>query len=58
VHISRVHARAVIPEVLELISTGGLRPETVTTTVASIEDAPTALREHYLAGAVKTILTA
>jgi alcohol dehydrogenase len=58
VHISRVHARAVIPEVLELISTGGLRPETVTTTVASIEDAPTVLREHYLAGAVKTVLTA
>jgi alcohol dehydrogenase len=56
--VSRVHARAVIPQVLELISTGGLRPETVTTTVAAIEDAPTALREHYLAGAVKTILTA
>jgi alcohol dehydrogenase len=58
VGISRVHARAVIPQVLELISTGGLRPEMVTTTVASIEDAPTALRDHYLAGAVKTILTA
>jgi alcohol dehydrogenase len=58
VHISRVNARVVIPQVLELISTGGLRPETVTTTVAPIEDAPTALREHYLAGAVKTILTA
>jgi len=58
VHISRVNARAVIPEVLQLISAGSLRPETVTTTVASIEDAPAALREHYLAGAVKTILTA
>jgi alcohol dehydrogenase len=58
VHVSRVNARAVIPQVLGLISTGGLRPETVTTAVASIEDAPTALREHYLAGAVKTILTA
>jgi alcohol dehydrogenase len=53
-----VHARTVIPQVLALMSTGGLRPETVTTTVAAIEDAPTALREHYLAGAVKTILTA
>jgi alcohol dehydrogenase len=58
VHISRVNARAVIPQVLGLISAGSLRPETVTTTVASIEDAPTALREHYLVGAVKTILTA
>ena len=57
VHVSRVHARAVIPQVLELMGTGGLRPGMVTTTVASIEDAPTALREHYLAGAVKTILT-
>jgi hypothetical protein len=38
---------------------GALNPrETVTTTVAAIEDAPTVLREHYLAGAVKTILTA
>ena len=58
VHISRVNARPVIPQVLKLISTGGLCPETVTTTMASIEDAPTALREHYLAGAVKTVLTA
>jgi alcohol dehydrogenase len=58
VHVSRVHARAVIPQVLALISAGGLRPETVTTTMAAIENAPTILREHYLAGAVKTILTA
>ncbi len=57
VHISRVNARVVIPEVLKLMSAGSLRPETVTTTVAAIEDAPTVLREHYLAGAVKTILT-
>jgi threonine dehydrogenase-like Zn-dependent dehydrogenase len=58
VHISRVNARPVIPQVLKLISTGSLCPETVTTTMASIEDAPTALRGHYLAGAVKTVLTA
>jgi threonine dehydrogenase-like Zn-dependent dehydrogenase len=57
-HISRVNVRAVIPQVLQLMSTGGLRPETVTTTVAAIEDAPIALREHYFAGAIKTILTA
>jgi threonine dehydrogenase-like Zn-dependent dehydrogenase len=48
---SRGCTRAMIPQVLELISAGGLHPQTVTTTVASIEDAPTALREHYLAGA-------
>jgi hypothetical protein len=58
VHVSRVNARVVIPQVLELMSAGSLCSERVTTTVASIEDAPTVLREHYLAGAVKLILTA
>jgi alcohol dehydrogenase len=58
VHISRVHARTVIPSVLELMSTGRLAPELVTTTVAPLEDAPAALREHYRAGGIKTVLTA
>jgi alcohol dehydrogenase len=57
-HISRVHARSVIPEILDLMRAGRLHPEEVTTTVASIDDAPAALREHYTAGAVKTIVTA
>jgi alcohol dehydrogenase len=57
-HISRVHARAVIPEVLELMGDGRLHPEAVTTTIAPIDEAPTALREHYATGGVKTIVTA
>ena len=58
ISISRVHARALIPEVLELMSAGRLHPEQVTSTLAPIDEAPRVLREHYLAGAVKTILTA
>jgi alcohol dehydrogenase len=57
-HIGRTHARAIIPRVLGLIVDGRLRPETVTTTVAPLDEAPSVLREHYLAGGVKTILTA
>jgi alcohol dehydrogenase len=57
-HISRVHARAVIPEVLELMRDGRLHPEAVTTTVAPIDEAPAALREHYAIGGVKTIVMA
>ena len=56
--IARTHARAVIPEVLALITSGRLQPERVTTTVASIDDAPAALAEHVRAGSTKTILTA
>jgi alcohol dehydrogenase len=57
-HVGRTHARAVMPEVLELIASGRLRPEAVTTRVASLEDAPAALREHCREGALKTVLLA
>jgi alcohol dehydrogenase len=57
-HLGRAHARTIIPAVLELMTSGALRPEEVTTTVAPIDEAPAALREHYVAGGVKTILTA
>jgi alcohol dehydrogenase len=57
-HIGRSHVRHLIPKVLELMLDGRLRPETVTTTVASIDDAPVVLREHFLGGGVKTVLTA
>lgn len=57
-HIGRTHARALMPAVLELIASGRLRPETVTTCVAALDDAPAALREHFLGGGVKTVLTA
>jgi alcohol dehydrogenase len=55
-HIGRTHARAVIPRVLELIVDGRLKPEAVTTHVASLDEAPHALREHTLGDATKTIL--
>ncbi|MFI5009592.1 MAG: hypothetical protein ACHQDY_04885, partial [Solirubrobacterales bacterium] len=57
-HLGRTHARALIPAVLELMLDGRLRPETVTTTVAPLDEAPTVLREHFLGGGVKTVLTA
>lgn len=55
-HVSRTHARAVIPKVLELISAGKLRPELVTTDLAALDDAPRALRDHATGEATKTIL--
>jgi alcohol dehydrogenase len=57
-HVGRTHARALIPEVLELIADGRLRPELVTTSVAAIDDAPRALRDHFLGDGVKAVLTA
>jgi threonine dehydrogenase-like Zn-dependent dehydrogenase len=44
--------------VLELIARGALRPEDVTTTVGPLDDAPRTLREHFLEGGVKAVLTA
>jgi alcohol dehydrogenase len=57
-NLGRAHARAIIPDVLELVQASGFAPEAVTTTLAPIEDAPAALRDHYMGGGVKTILTA
>jgi alcohol dehydrogenase len=57
-HVGRSHVRAVMPDVLQLMASGKLRPELVTTNVASFDDAPKALREHCNAEAIKTILTA
>jgi alcohol dehydrogenase len=57
-HIGRTHVRHLIPKVLELMLDGRLHPENVTTTVASLDDAPVVLREHFLGGGVKTVLTA
>lgn len=55
-HVGRTHARAVIPEVLALMSAGKLRPELVTTCVEPLDNAPRALREHALGHATKTIV--
>jgi alcohol dehydrogenase len=57
-HFGRTHVRPQIEQVLELMREGRFRPETVTTTVGSLEDAPRALREHFLGGGVKAVLTA
>jgi alcohol dehydrogenase len=56
--IARSHARAVIPHVLELMRSGRLHPERVTTAVAPIDDAPAALTEHLRGTSTKTVLTA
>ncbi|MFL5887030.1 MAG: alcohol dehydrogenase catalytic domain-containing protein [Thermoleophilaceae bacterium] len=57
-HLGRTHARAVMPEVLDLMSQGRLQPETITTCLAPIDEAPAALRDHFVRGGTKTILTA
>lgn len=58
-HIGRAHVRSLIPAVLDLMTDGGLRPEAVTTTVASLDDAPRVLHEHLRDGdSVKTVLIA
>jgi alcohol dehydrogenase len=56
-HVGRAHARTLIPDVLDLIAAGRLHPEVVTTVLDSLDNAPEALREHYLGGGIKTILT-
>lgn len=58
VHIGRSHIRTYVPEVLDLIATGRLQPELVTTDVATFDEAPAALREFCHSGALKTVLTA
>jgi alcohol dehydrogenase len=44
-HTSRVHARALIPEVLELLAESRLEPQRVTSAVVSFDDAPAALAD-------------
>ncbi|HEX8741796.1 MAG TPA: alcohol dehydrogenase catalytic domain-containing protein [Thermoleophilaceae bacterium] len=44
-HTSRVHARAVIPEVLALVADGRLEPQRVTSAVVGFDDAPEALAD-------------
>jgi len=56
-HITRTHARTLIPQVLRLMSEGRLRPEAVTTNEAPLEEAPGVLREHVIGDGTKTILT-
>jgi alcohol dehydrogenase len=44
-HTSRVHARALIPDVLGLVVDGRLDPARVTSAVVSFDDAPAALAD-------------
>jgi len=53
--MGRTPSRRLIPPVLELMASGTLRPETVTTAVVPLDEAPAALREHLGERAVKTI---
>ena len=56
--IARSHARAVIPEVLGLMQEGKLSPELVTSDLASMDEAPEAIKRHVLGDATKTVLVA
>jgi alcohol dehydrogenase len=57
-HIGRTHTRHLIPKVLELMLDDRLHPESVITSVGALDDAPRVLREQFLGGGVKTVLTA
>jgi alcohol dehydrogenase len=57
-HIGRTHTRHLIPKVLELMLEDHLHPESVITSVGVLDDAPRVLREQFLGGGVKTVLTA
>jgi alcohol dehydrogenase len=55
-HVGRAHARTLIPPVLDLVTSGRLHPETVTTTLDSLDNAPEVLRDHFGSGGIKAIL--
>jgi alcohol dehydrogenase len=57
-HFGRTHARAEMPAVLELVASGALQPQLVTSEVAALADAPRALAAHMRGGATKTVLVA
>lgn len=57
-HIGRTHTRHLIPKVLELMLDDRLHPKRVITSVGVLDDAPRVLREQFLGGGVKTVLTA
>jgi alcohol dehydrogenase len=57
-HFGRTHARALMPEVLELLASGRLDARAVVSNVASFEDAPAAIAEHVRGEGIKTVLTA
>jgi alcohol dehydrogenase len=56
-HVGRAHVRTLIPMVLELMLQSGMSPLQVSTRVASLDDAPAVLAEHFRGGVIKTVLT-
>jgi alcohol dehydrogenase len=54
--VARSHARAMIPGVLDLMTSGKLQPERVTTVLAPLDEAPAALSDHMRGGSTKTIV--
>jgi alcohol dehydrogenase len=56
--VARAHTRTLIPDVLDLMVRGRLRPELVTTMTASLDDAPAALTEHLRGTSTKTVVVA
>jgi alcohol dehydrogenase len=54
--VARANARALIPDVLDLMASGRLQPERVTTQLAPIDEAIPALDVHMRGGSTKTIL--
>jgi alcohol dehydrogenase len=58
-YVGRTHARGLIPQVLDLMVDGRLRPQDIPMHVAPLDDAISTLREHFLGReSVKTVLTA
>jgi len=57
-HVGRTHARALIPDALELIAQGRVRPQDVVTSVGPLDEAPRVLDEHFRGGGAKAVLTA
>jgi alcohol dehydrogenase len=57
-HIGRTNARALMPEVLELMAAGRFHPERVISTHGALDDAPRLLSRHYRSGDMKTVLSA
>jgi alcohol dehydrogenase len=54
--VGRANARAVIPQVLDMIAAGAIEPQAVTTQTGSLDEAPVKMHAHVHGGEIKTIL--
>lgn len=55
-HLGRSHTRTHIPAVLDLVRSGALRPQRVTSHLGALDRADAVIREHMLGEATKTIV--